>query len=248
MREGRRDVIRVAIIWIVVTAAVELWAAGANLQPLGASREAEIVDGAFHLLLVLAIPVVTFVLVMLGYSMARFREAPDGSDASPLRTNRRFVSSWLGISAALSVLVIITPGFTGLDELRAEPTQDLTIEVTAEQWNWSFHYVEDDVTVEKADELVLPVDHRIRFLVTSSDVVHSFWIPGFRIKIDAVPGKVSEVLTTPTMVGDLGLDPNFRVQCAELCGTGHARMRAEVRVVDESEFSAWMADRRENSQ
>jgi cytochrome c oxidase subunit 2 len=239
MRESRRDIVWVAALWGVITLLAEMWVAGAEMVPLGLSREAEIVDDAFDLLLVLAVPVVTFVLVVLGYSVARFRTTTDET-GQPVRTNSRFVGAWVAISSGLAVLVIITPGFTGLDELRGEPDSDLTIEVTAEQWNWTFRYVEADVTVEDADELVLPVGERVRFLVTSTDVIHSLWIPGFRIKIDAVPGRVTEVLTTPTETGRFREDPNLRVQCAELCGTGHARMDAAVHVVDAGEFGAWL--------
>ncbi len=80
----------------------------------------------------------------------------------------------------------------------------------------------------------------MRFNITSHDVLHSFWIPAFRIKIDAVPGLITSTSARPTLVGDFKADANFRLQCAEICGAGHNSMRLSVRVVEQSEFEAWI--------
>lgn len=237
-RSSRRDIFIFAIAWLVLTAALEWWAAGISLHPLPASQEAEIVDGAFDLLLYLGIPVFTFVLVFMVYSVIRFRA--DGEDGPPIDTDRRFVYSWVAITAGLAIFVTINPGLLGLAELAADPNADLTIEVTAEQWNWTFDYVDYGLTMEKAEELVLPEGERVLLRVGSTDVIHSLWIPAFRIKADAVPGRIHDVYLTPTESGSFQGDSNFRVQCAEMCGTGHARMRSDVRVVSGEEFEAWI--------
>jgi len=90
-------------------------------------------------------------------------------------------------------------------------------------------------------EIVLPVDRRVRFEVTSTDVVHSFWVPAFRMKVDAVPGLTTTVYITPNRTGSLADDNGFRLQCAELCGFGHYVMGVPVRVVEQGEFEAWIA-------
>jgi cytochrome c oxidase subunit 2 len=82
----------------------------------------------------------------------------------------------------------------------------------------------------------------VKFEITGTDVLHSFWVPAFRMKIDAVPGKVTTLYVTPTVVGAFDDDPNMRVQCAEICGTGHARMRTQVVVVEPDEFEEWLAE------
>lgn len=239
-RSKRRDLAIAAAAWLVLTIVVEWWAFQAPLHPEGASDEAEIIDGAFDLLFYLGIPVLTFVLVVLVYSVWRFRSS-DGSDGPAVHDDRRFSWSWLVVTAGLAVFVTINPGLKGLAELAADDeAPDLTVEVTAEQWNWTFSYVDHDVTMEKADELVLPQGERILLRVTSTDVIHSLWIPAFRVKIDAVPGRVNDVYMTPTRAGGFATDSQFRIQCAELCGTGHPRMRADVSVVSPGEFDSWI--------
>lgn len=238
----RRDLVITGIVFVILAVAGEIWVAQADLHPISASEEAEIVDGAFDLLMILAMPVFAFVIAVLGYALARFREGH--GDADPVRHDPRFMWGWLAASAGLAIFSIFNPGFKGLDELKAKPDADLVIGVTAEQWNWTFTFDDGDLTLSDPDELVLPVDTRIAFEVTSVDVIHSFWIPAFRIKRDAIPGHLETVLVTPTATGDYGADPVFRVQCAELCGTGHSRMRTPVRVVERSQFDTWLSEMR----
>lgn len=242
MGSRRRDIAIVAGLWLVLTAAAEWWVSQTRIHPVGASEEAEIVDGAFNLLLYLGIPVFTFVLVVLIYAIFRFRST-DETDGPAIRYDRRFAWPWLAVTAGLAVFVTIHPGLTGLAELAADDYDaDLTVEVTSEQWHWTFDYVDREVTLEDAEEFVLPEGKRVLLRVSSVDVIHSLWIPAFRIKADAVPGRVHDVFLTPTETGGFDTDPNFRVQCAEMCGTGHARMRADVRVVTEAEFESWIRD------
>ena len=239
MRRNRRDIVVFAAAWLVLTGALEWWAVNARVHPLAASEEAEIVDGAFNFLLYLGIPVFTFVLVFLIYAVIRFRGGDE--DGPPIHTDRRFVYSWVAITAGLAIFVTINPGLTGLAELAADDVDpDLTVEVVAEQWSWTYVYPDYGVRLEEADELVLPEGQRILLRVSSTDVIHSLWIPAFRVKADAVPGRINDIYLTPTESGSFDGDPNFRVQCAELCGTGHARMRTDVRVVSEGEFESWI--------
>ena len=93
------------------------------------------------------------------------------------------------------------------------------------------------------NELVLPVDTHVRFDVTAVDVLHSFWIPAFRTKIDAVPGLTTTLHANITETGDYKDDINFRVQCAELCGRDHSIMMSPVRVVERDEFNEWVLSR-----
>jgi cytochrome c oxidase subunit 2 len=91
--------------------------------------------------------------------------------------------------------------------------------------------------------MVLPLGKLVRFDVTATDVLHAFWVPAFRMKIDAVPGQVTTVFARPNTTGTIEIDAGYRLQCAELCGLGHKDMWFGVRVVEQDEFDAWVAER-----
>lgn len=238
----KKDAVYVFILWVVLTIIGELFVLNVQFFPVQGATEAEIVDDAFQLLFVLAVPVFTLVVAGLGYSVIRFRRQGDPTDdARPVHTSRPVTLSWFVITTALAVYVIFNPGLTGLAELRDNSNPDLTVEVVAKKWEWAFSYPQYDVIIEDADELVLPVNRRVKFEITSEDIIHSFWIPAFRMKIDAVPGQFTELYAMPSMIGTYDEDANFRVQCAELCGTGHARMRTGLRIVSQNEFEDWIA-------
>jgi cytochrome c oxidase subunit 2 len=233
----------VAVLWVAITALGEWWAATADLQEVQASREAVIVDAAFDLLMVLGIPVFAFVVAMLLTSAFFDRaDASTREDGPPVRSNKRLIWPWVTISTALAVFVIFNPGLKGLAELAEEPESEMTIEVTAEQWEWTYNYLDEGVTLVDPDEMVVPVDTRLLLEITSIDVLHAFWVPAWRVKADAVPGLITEILVTPTLEGVFAEDDSFRVQCAELCGTGHARMRTIVRVVSAEAFDVWVSE------
>lgn len=233
-----RDWWIVAAVWVALTAVGEWLILGSSFLPTGYAREAEVVDEAFILLMVLGLPVLTMVVTMLGYSAYRFRTSGEPVEDGPaLKGDRRVVVAWLVVTGLLTLTVLINPGFVGLAEIRGEPSADLQIHVTAQRFSWEMTYPNGAVTRE---ELVLPVDQRVRFDVDATDVLHSFWIPAFRVKIDAVPGRTTSLYVTPDRVGSFDDDPNLRVQCAELCGGGHPVMAVPVRVVEQAEYEQWL--------
>lgn len=240
----RRDYVIAGIFWIVLTVALELYYPTISFYGRPASEEGILIDWAFDYLVVAAIPVFSFVVSVLLYSLIRFRVNEDdviGSGQSQGNVNRVYLG-WTIITSVLAIAILIHPGITGINELRAEKPVGLIVEVTAEKWNWDFAYPQYDIFMENTSELVLPVDTRIHFQIKSKDILHSFWIPVFRMKMDAVPGMVTNLYTTPNVVGSFEDDFNFRVQCAELCGSGHARMRAGVIVLEQGDFDAWVAE------
>jgi len=239
----KKDLIIFVIMWLVVTAVGEWLVLSANIFPLQAAAEAIIIDDAFRFLLILAVPVFTFVVVALVYSIVRFRaREEDAPHAVPVHTSRPVAVTWFVVTSALAIFVIFNPGLKGLAELQSSAEPDLVVEVVAQKWEWAYSYPQYGLTIEDADELVLPVDQQIRFEITTKDIIHSFWIPAFRLKMDAVPGQINTLQATPTITGAYAGDSNLRVQCAELCGTGHTRMRTDVRIVEQEEFEAWIAE------
>lgn len=243
----KRDGVIVGILWALFTLVGEVLVWNLSIFPAEGAREAYVADDAFRVLVRLSVPVFMLVVVMLVYSFLRFRVRGTPSEAgAPLWGSRRVYVLWIAISSALAVLLIVYPGLTGLADIRGESRADLVVHMTARQWEWKVTYpgYGDATTL---DELVLPEGKRVRFEVTSDDVLHSFWIPAFRMKIDAVPGRTTVVYVTPTRIDSYVNDFNLRVQCAELCGLGHASMNLPVRVVSESDFEAWVKKLSEGS-
>jgi cytochrome c oxidase subunit 2 len=127
---------------------------------------------------------------------------------------------------------------------KVEP--DHTIEVVGQQWSWTFNYTGEDVaggknvytagTARDIPTLVLPVDEVVQFNLNSPDVIHSFWIPGFLMKMDVVPGRHNNFQVEPNQVGD------YVGKCTELCGTYHSRMLFNVKVVTKEEYEQYLRD------
>ena len=241
------------LLWAVLTAVGEAVAVTWDYFPLAAAREADIIDDAFNALVVMSVPVVTFVLAVIIYSVLRFRQRGEQlEDGPPIHGNKRFVIAWLTVTSLLTVLLIIFPGTLGLLELRdnhindpASREADMVVEVQGSQWLWTVTYPEEGITLYsavKTQAIVLPLEKLVRFDVTATDVLHSFWVPAFRVKIDAVPGQVTTVFARPNTTGTMGGDSGYRLQCAEICGLGHKDMWFEVRVVEQVEFDAWVTE------
>lgn len=251
----RRDVIWFIVLWLVTTLLGEYWAANVDIYPPRASEEAFEIDGAIRTLMMLAVPVFTFVVVMMLYSIWRFRAQSEEEEGPPIYTNRPFTVGWLVVTSALAALLFYNPGYVGWQKLKADTSYDMVIEVRAAQWHWHITYPDYDLTIvsrpigfERMEEnqvMALPAGKRIKFVVTSDDVIHSFWIPALRLKIDAVPGLTTVMYATITEeLGSYEEDQNFRVQCAELCGAGHPRMTMPVVILEPEEFEEWVEEQK----
>lgn len=241
-----RDVRLVAVLWVALGAGAELLVAWLTARwPLVASAQGRVTADAFIFLL--RVGVVPFVLVVLlvGFSAVRFRARDDATSspaADQTRSSRAFTWSWVAVSTLLNVLFIVQPGIAGVRDLwsldrEASAADPLVVEVTAQQWSWHFAY--PGYGIADVGELVLPVGQPVKFVIQSKDVIHSFWVPAFGVKMDAIPGETRVQYLTPTELVSTTNDPTARVQCAELCGVGHAFMRAEVRVLTRAAFDSW---------
>ena len=237
-----RHALIAVVLWILISAAGFIAVFAYDPFPVAAAEQATLIDDAFTLLTLLAVPVFAMVVAFLLYSAFSFRRrVGDRADGPPIRGNNKITVAWLAASTALTIAVIIHPGITGINELRQHDGKpvDLVVQVEGSRFAWSLIYPEQKIKARK--ELVLPIDAVTRFKISSRDVIHSFWIPAFRIKIDAVPGLETTIVATPDKLGTDDDNINFRVQCAELCGLGHAKMSIPVRVVEQEEFDEWIA-------
>ena len=168
------------------------------------------------------------------------------------------------IWTAVPILILVglaIPATSTLIEIEDNSDADLTVLITSSQWKWHYQYVEADFgfysnlatpqaqidnlepktehyLLEVDKPLVLPTHKKVRFLTTSKDVIHSWWVPDFAVKQDAIPGYINEAWTRVPQPGV------HRGQCTELCGKGHAYMPIVVEVIAEAEFDAWIADQR----
>ena len=196
--------------------------------------------------------IAVFVMILLGIVMVRFNSR---SNPQPSRTthNAPLEIAWTIIPVIILVAIAV-PSFRLLFLELDVPKPDLTVKATGKQWYWSYTYPDngnfefDSTFVADKDlkpgqprlltvdnELVVPVNKIVHVLVSGADVIHSFAVPSFGIRIDAVPGRLNDTWFKATKEG------TFHGQCSELCGTDHAFMPIVVRVVSEADFNTWIA-------
>jgi cytochrome c oxidase subunit 2 len=172
------------------------------------------------------------------YSIIVFRRKPgDDTDAEHVEGSTRLEVLWT-LAPLATVLYISFLGAQVLGETLIPDPQPLELRVVGSQWSWRFEYPQLGIT---ATELRLPVNKQALLRLTSTDVIHSFWVPEFRLKQDALPGgddMVRELRITPKTLGE------YKVRCAELCGLHHATMLAPVFVLEQEEFQAWVDEER----
>jgi cytochrome c oxidase subunit II len=227
----RRHLLTAGAVWAVLSVLGVVLVVGMQIIPVIASREAEIENSAFVLLTAASVPVLMFVVVGLAYSALRFRATDEMVDGPPVHGHAGFQAAWVG-SSLLLVLGLFAYGAIGLVDIRGAQTADFEVNVSTEQWAWHFEY---PVTGVISTELHIPVDRRVRLNITSSDVIHSLWVPAFGIKQDAVPGRPTKIYMTAT---DSGTYPGM---CAELCGLGHSGMTTTVVVSDQAALDVWLS-------
>jgi len=221
-----------AAAWVVLSAVGIILVAGIQVLPEIASDEAVIENSAFVLLTILSVPVLMFVVVGLVYSGMRFRANGDEEDGPPIHGHRGFQGVWLGVSFAL-VIGLFGYGAKGLLDIRGSQTADFEVQVSAEQWAWTFDYPSAGVT---SKELHIPVGKRVHLVINSTDVIHSFWVPAFGIKQDAVPGRPTQIYVTATVAG------TYPGLCAELCGFGHTDMHLTAVVSTQADLETWLSE------
>jgi cytochrome c oxidase subunit 2 len=213
----------------------------------------------FHdFLLWLITGITLFVLALLLIVMVRFNAR---ANPTPSRTTHNAVIEVVWTIVPVIILVAIAiPSFRLLFLELDNPKADLTVKATGKQWYWSYNYPDngnfefDSLLVDEKDlkpgqprlltvdnEMVVPVNKVVHVLVTGADVIHSFAVPSFGIKIDAVPGRLNDTWFKATSTG------LFHGQCSELCGKDHAFMPITVHVVIDTEFDAWVATEKKNA-
>lgn len=211
-------------------------------MPAPATEQAHAVTDLWTQFVVAAALVGGLVWTLMTIAIVRYRRRPAIGGALPdqITDSKRLEAAWtIGPILIVAVLFWLTIGALG--RIDARQPGKVTVDITAFRWQWRFDYPGTGVTItgdaDQVAEMVVPVGEPIHLVLTSADVAHSFYVPAFLFKRDAIPGRTNEFDVTIQEPGAYG------GQCAEFCGVYHDRMMLTVRAVPRAEFDAWLAAR-----
>jgi len=237
----------VSVLVIISTVLLGLFLTNAPLLPVQASLQAETVDWLFGVHWWFIAFFVSLIVVFILYSVVVFRRRKgERGDGKYVTGSHQLEILWTIIPIGIVLWMAVIGANTLADVERRDP-QAITVDVFASQWVWRFEYTvpvtgeggEEVLTAVSSDTLVLPKNRQVILRLHSEDVIHSFFVPEFRVKQDVLPGGeefVRELRVTPKLEG------NFKVRCAEICGRLHYDMQADISVIDGSEFNAWLQE------
>src|SRR4051794_7723604 len=212
--------------------------------PDAASKQADKIDTLYDVLIIASVPMFVIVVTVVLGSVVMFRMRPgqELEDGPPIHGNTRLEVVWTAIPAAL-IAGLCTYAYVVLLDIEKKPTaasaatREMKVRVDGEQFAWTFTYPKDVAGGKPltTNQLYLPTGRSVDFRIHAKDVIHDFWVPAFRLKLDAVPGIETHYRITPKRIG------TYPVVCAELCGLGHGTMRSTVHVVTPARFRQWLA-------
>jgi len=227
----RGSIIQLTAIALVAGAICTVVALAVPWLPLAAGQEAVRIDFAYWFVTIICIVVFSVVASVLTYSVWKFRAGPDDdSDGPPTHGNTRLEIAWTAIPAVLVTAISVVSAVI-LAQNGQAGSNPLIVKVHAQQFAWTFIYPNG----QSYGYLTVPTGRHVKLELTTSDVIHSFWVPQLSQKQDAVPGITTSIVITPTRVG------TYPVICTELCGLGHALMRSHVDIVSAVDYAKWVS-------
>jgi cytochrome c oxidase subunit 2 len=240
-RERKRTVQQMVVVGIIATAIGIAIGLSIHWFPPADSTQADKIDTLWDVLIIATVPVFVLVTVIVGFSVIEFRMRPgeEQLDGPPIHGNTRLEVIWTALPAML-IVGLVTYAYIVLHDIEKAPAAgnpERHVAVTGQQFAWTFAYNEGGKKFTTA-QLYLPAGESVKFDVRSKDVIHDFWVPDFRMKIDAVPGITTHYRVTPKSPQAIG---EHAIVCAELCGLGHAFMRSTVHVLSKPDFDKWVA-------
>lgn len=252
-----------AVLAAGLVSAAPAWADFQLNMPFGATTGSRDIYDLHMQILWLCVIIGAGVYSAMIYAIVRFRKSA-GAKPAKFTHNATAEVIWTIIPAVILVGMAV-PAAETLIRLEDTRNSELTIKVTGYQWQWHYEYLDEEVgffsrlasgsnvarqpgsgvdpfsvenyLLEVTEEVVVPVDAKVRLLITAADVVHSWWVPELGVKKDAVPGFINETWFEAVQQGV------YRGQCAELCGMDHGFMPIVVRVVDRAEYDAWLSSK-----
>jgi cytochrome c oxidase subunit 2 len=235
-RQERAPVLQMIVVGAIASAIGIAAGFAIDWFPTQASTQAKSIDNLWDVLIVLTVPIFVLVTVIVLFSVWKFRMRPgeENLDGPPIHGNTRLEVVWTAIPAIMLV-ALCSYAYIKLTNIEEAQANEMSINVTGQQFAWSYEYPQAGGKPVRSNVLYLPMGHPVRFNVKALDVIHDFWVPAFRMKIDAVPGITTRYRITPDRLG------TYPVVCAELCGLGHSVMRSTTKVVTPTVFAAWLA-------
>lgn len=233
----RLPIIKLTLATVIMSIVISAIMLPIRWHGVQASTAAVEIDRYLDIMIVLSAIVFSVVCVFLAYALIKFRAKPgDESDGEPIHGNTKLEITWTLIPT-LIVLFLAGYGWVVLDRIEAKEPDRMVVNVYSQQYAWHFAYPDENKF--SSNELRVPEGTQVEFKIYAFDVIHSFWVPEWRMKQDAVPGIVTETVVTADREG------TYQLVCAELCGYGHATMRAPVVVESEEDFEKWLGDQSE---
>jgi cytochrome c oxidase subunit 2 len=238
-RPDRRVIGQMVACFAVITAAGILIGNLLHWFPRASSTQAITLGHLWDVLVAASAPMFGIVATIVIFSVAKWRMRPgeENLDGPPIHGNTRLEVFWTAVPA-LMLVSLCSYAYVVLHDMEKAPAHgpERKIDVTGQQFAWTFTYHENGKTFSTT-QLYLPAGQSVKFRVHAKDVIHDFWVPDFRMKIDAVPGITTSYRITPRNPQALG---NHDIVCAELCGLGHAYMRSVVHVLRPAAYTAWV--------
>ena len=253
--------IAIALILIVIGSVVFHFLSPWVMTPL-ASNWGSIDD---IMVITLIITGIVFIAINFFIAFAVIKYRHDKNRKAKYEPENKKLEIWLTIVTSVGIIAMLAPGLAVYSDFVNVPEDASVVEVVGQQWSWSFRFPGDDNQLGKSaienisidnpfgvdpldptgqddvlvvgNRLVLPVDKPVKILMRSKDVLHNFYVPQFRVKMDMVPGTVSYIWLTPTVIGE------YEILCAEFCGVGHFNMRGYVKVMQQQNFDEWLLEK-----
>jgi cytochrome c oxidase subunit II len=239
----RPTVIKAAVLGVIASVIGVVLGLLINWFPAQGSTQSHKIDTFWDVLIICSVPIFVLVCVVVLYSVFKFRMRPgeEDLDGPPIHGNTRLEVIWTSLPATI-LIALCAYAYIVLHDIEKAPAKSLGkemhVKVIGQQFTWTFEYTGSDGKKFTTTQLYVPEGKSVRFDVVSKDVLHDFWVPAWRMKIDAVPGITTHYRITPVKTGHKVAYP---VVCAELCGLGHAFMRQTAHIYPQKDFDAWMA-------
>ena len=233
-RDDKHPLARMLVIGLIASIIGVAISLAIDWFPRAGTDKSGEIDTLYDVLLIVSVPIFVLVMTSAIYSVIRYRARPgDTGDGEPIHGNTRLEVVWVAVPTII-VSVLAAYAWIVLNDVEAAKKDEMHVRVIGQQFAWHFQYL-DAPGQPTTDTLYLPENKPVKFDVVTRDVLHSFWVPSFRLKTDTVPGLTTHIRVTPNRLG------NFDVVCVELCGLGHSTMRNTAHVVTPQAFAEWLA-------